>query len=346
MNHPITNDSDARKFAVWVDENHPTEVNLSSSSVTDQTLKLVATSLRRNHKLQRVTLDNNSITGTGCSIVADILRNNAHISSVTLLHNPICSNAQLYDNQASIREFVETCNEMQNIRSVCGCSSSVNEVSLASSDDTEQSNVLLLGIDLRLDTDLLSLRYGGSAGLSEVFESLRDNRSLVRGAFCDLRASSEEFDLALITFLEQNMAIKTLQFSFSADNKSTEAAELGSEKGIMLCIARSMEKNLGVTCLQLDSWPRDRETVTGIVSMLRKNTTLLHVALFNTPLRVSDLEAMAGALEYNTTLRVLHINDASCEHKGSSVAKHLLTAEVVQAFETAAKKRKSPFIIR
>lgn len=369
----IATEQSARKFAAWIDDNHPEEVDLAARNVNDEIVRILSKSLRRDKKLRQLSLCNNRITSGSCSIVADILRNNSNVTSLNLLYNSICSTASgNYDSQSFIHEFVETCNEMQNIRSVCGCSSFNNELVLASDDDKELSNVLLLGIDLRLDTDLISLRYRGSLGLSEIFESLRDNRSLVRGTFSCIQSGSGEFDLALITFLEHNLSAKTLQFAFTAidqTDKSTISSAVESEaefaKSIMLCIVRSMEKNLGVTCLQLDSWPRDRETLTGLVSMLRKNCTLLHLALFSSVLRTSDLEAIAGALEYNTTLRVLYINDRSCrEHNnsggrapsgessgsssssGGSVGKYLLTADVVYLLEAAAKKRKVPFIIR
>lgn len=358
MEESLATDLSTRKFAKWVDENHPVELDLASRDVNDLTLKIMSTSLRRNNKLRQLLLNNNSITANGCGIVADVLRNNSTICSINLLYNPICATtSDSYDNQASIHDFVETCNEMQNIRSVCGLGLLDNEVVLSSNDDKEQSNVLLLGIDLRLDTDLTSLRYGGSLGLSEIFESLRDNRSLVRASFTGVQPGSGEFDLALITFLEHNLSVKTLQFAFSPIAKEgTDHREAESTKNILMCIARSMEKNLGVTCLQLDAWPRDRETVTALASMLRKNSTLLHLALFNSALRVVDMETIGGALEYNTTLRVLYINENSCESpsggqgespdNGGLVKMHLLTAGVMHAFEAAAKKRRAPFIIR
>ena len=130
----IQTDRDAKKVAHWTNENQPHTVDLSDCDLTSKTLRVISQSLRKNTKLKLLQLQNNNIDASGCGMLSDILRKNTSIQSLNLLGNHICpddspshaknlnsSKDEDEEEESEIQDFVETCNEMQNIRSICGC---------------------------------------------------------------------------------------------------------------------------------------------------------------------------------------------------------------------------------
>ncbi|KAJ1387114.1 hypothetical protein B484DRAFT_7883, partial [Ochromonadaceae sp. CCMP2298] len=312
----IRSEQTAKKVAQWIKDNQPKEVILDDCGITTKSLRVLSLALRRNAKLLRLSLLRNHIGQSSCAAVSDILRKNSSIRYVNLLGNRICpddSGDAESDDGEEIQDFVDTCNEMRNIRSVCGCDDQQHEVSVSIVQGSAgfNSDVLLLGMELKLSTHLKSLQFRGFWGLSEVFEALKDNTSVVRAKFCDLAKGQSDFDLALVSFLIKNYSLRTLQMGFAGGRRS-------ESKCVLLCVLRGLAQNVGATCLQLENWHRDHETVSALGAMLRRNSTLLHLALFHreaggshAALRAEDMHELAAALTFNKTLRVLFIHNAN-----------------------------------
>lgn len=367
----LHDERDAKKVAKSITENSFIDIDLSVCSITSQALRILSSSLRKNHQLQYLFLNNNCIDPTGIVVIIDILRGNKNIESINLRGNQLFpaevsgTEAEEDADQSDIEELVETCCELQNLKSICGCGEFSQEIVVCRSDSDSElySDVLLLGIELKLGVDLTSLKYWGPVGLSEVFEALKDNRTVLHAEFHCFQDGAIDFGLPLITFLQNNSTIKSLSFAFSHHDPSATAGYsklqkmLLSGKNTLLCLLRSLENNVGVTSLQLDAWVRDTETVLALAALLRKNATLLHLTLFGSNLRAEDFVLLAHSLEYNHTLRVLCVNkaayiadEATAANKSKSKpppgGNLLLSPEVKTRFEAAAKARKLPFLIR
>ena len=410
----IRHEREAKKVAHWINHNQPEVINLSGCAITSHILRVMSISLRKNAQLRELSLQNNDIDTAGCGVLSDILRTNVSIQSINILGNRICppdTNADIASSQTvgmsgwkgiqdenahtstnakltqeevdetEIQDFVETCNEMQNLRSVCGCTVVRSEITLSTepahniSTNHRNSNILLLGIELKLGAEAKSLQFCGSEGLSEICDTLRENRSIVRVKLCRFQQQQQSgptecnFETPLKNFIEHNTTLRTLQLQFDAGEGTSAASvvpnaattSLESGKSALLCAVRAMELNTGVTTLQLENWPRDYETLSAIGVLLRKNSNLLHLALFNTVLRIEDLQLICIALEYNKTLRVLSISHdvikslAAAKSATSTTTTTtitssnktlLLTSEMKDMLDAAARARKTAFIIR
>jgi hypothetical protein len=246
----IQSEQDAKCVASWISEHHPESIRLEGCGVTNNILQKLVLSIRKDSRLKFLSLLNNEIDYQACGTLSDTLRLNTAIDSINLLGNRLCptevklitnhespiggdplknsrSSAQESpfdeEDQVSLLEFVITCNEMQNLRSVCGCKYNHNEVIISTVTPSKEcaSDILLLGIDLKLSTDLLSLQLTGSMGLCEIFEALKDNQAVIRATFGSFYNPDRDFDLALLMFLERNTQLLTLQFCFTHDDNET-----------------------------------------------------------------------------------------------------------------------------
>ena len=386
----LSNEGDAKSVVKSVYENKFIDIDLSVCGITSDVLRTLASSLRKNTQLQYLFLNNNSIDSTGIATITGILRVNKNIESINLRGNQLFPAEITYteddeEDQSEIEELVETCCELQNLKSICGCGEFNQEivVSATGSDSELYSDILLLGIELKLGVDLTSLQYWGSVGLSEVFEALKDNRTVLHAQFNRFQEGTIDFDSLLMNCLQSNSNLKSLQFAFEPFDASNTVGygklqrQQQAGKNTLIAIWNSLENNVGVTSLQLDAWARDADTTAALAVLLRKNATLLHLSLFHTALLVEDLVMIAHSLEYNNTLRVISVNKTayiasdtsngrtSPNHltqssggrstvRGSKIFKmkppagtNLLTIPEVRArFEAAYKARKVPFIIR
>lgn len=372
ISHILVDDAEsAKRVAKSIAENSFIDVDLSGCGITSRTLRMLSGSLRKNHQLQYLFLNNNKLDPAGIKTIIDILHENNNIESINLRGNQLFpaegARTEVKDEEelTEIEELVETCCDLQNLKSICGCGEFNQEivVSATESDIELYSDVLLLGIELKLGVDLTSLQYWGPVGLSEVFEGLKDNRTVLHAQFSRFQGGTVDFSLPMLSFLQNNSTVKSLQFAFdqpdpaAAAGYSKQQKQLLPGKSTLLCLLRGLENNVGVTSLQLDCWVRDTETTLAIAALLRKNTTLLHLTLFGSSLRAEDLVLIAHSLEYNHSLRMLSVNKAAYIADEAVAANKskikpppggnlLLAPEVKARFEASAKARKLPFIVR
>jgi hypothetical protein len=351
----IQSEQDAKSVASWISEHHPESIRLEGCGVTNNILQKLVLSIRKDSRLKFLSLLNNEIDYQACGTLSDTLRLNTTIDSINLLGNRLCpTEAKLVTNhespiggdllkdsrssaqespfdeedQVSLLEFVITCNEMQNLRSVCGCKYNHNEVIISTVTPSKEcaSDILLLGIDLKLSTDLLSLQLSGSMGLCEIFEALKDNQAVIRATFGSFYNPDRDFDLALLMFLERNTQLLTLQFCFTHDDIETasktavDAANAETLSTVTLA-TRSTTLALQHHTKSVSAWSpakqqqqrqrlqrsneSDRNIMLCILSAMAKNDGITTLQLDEWPRSHETIVSMAAMLRSNAHL--LHL---------------------------------------
>ena len=288
---------------------------------------------------------------------------------------------------------------------MCGYCPTAQELVIASTDDDNddgvtaaaaaekrrESDALCVAIDVKLNSTLRSLQIDCSrckrglvaAVLRELVTNKRVLRlklyNLTRASLLDGSDDSSRIDDVTAAVFEQlltqNKTLRTLQLHFLPHDDDDDDRRRGGEGGepmeqrILLAVLSGLQRNEGLTTLQLDNWVRDSAVLLALGSALKTAASLHRLGLFASSSSSSssswskeDISTIASCLQHNTTLRVLSLSmgpqkrgiissssssisiDGATE--GEKKKEGQLTPDMQGLFASATRDRTLPLVVR
>ena len=281
------------------------------------------------------------------------------------------------------------CTAGQRDLTACGCSLTAQELVIAStisrSDDDggvvtaaerrrrRESDTLCVAIDVKLNSTLRSLQIDCSRckGLVAVLRELVTNKHVLRLKLFNLTHASlvdndhsrmDDVTAVFEELLTKNTTLRTLQLHFLThydDDEGKGGGGVSMEQRILLAVLSGLQRNEGLTTLQLDHWAKDSAVLLALGSALKSAASLHRLGLFHcrdshsssSSWSKDDITKIASCLQYNTTLRVLSMTLSMEEPQRVFIVdgegeKGQLTRDMQGLFASATRDRTLPLVVR